>query len=1148
MKNLKPYCLLGVLFSGTLKIVRIMKLTTFLLMISALSVLAGESYSQNKKLNLELKDATVKDVLSGIENQSEFYFLYSEKLIDVNRKVSLNVKDKKIQDVLNELFSGTDVAYTIKDRSIVLSIPEVINDVSNTVWQQATVTGTVTDDNGQPLPGVTVVVKGTTRGTTTDADGDYSLSNVPDDATLQFSFVGMRTQEIEVGDQTVINVTMQVDAIGIEEVVAVGYGTARRKDITGSVSSIDMEDSPLAMTPNINALSSLKGTTPGLNIGTVNTAGGTPSMLIRGQNSISGSNNPLIVLDGVIFLGSISDINPNDIATYDILKDASATAVYGSRAANGVIIITTKKGKTSKPTIRLNTTAGINVWQQKPDVMSPERYLEKRMDRSGVSDPLSIPELKVPEREAYQAGKTNDWIDLGSRIGVNQNYQLSVSGRGEGINYFLSTGYVQQQGVLLGDDFKQVAIRGKITTDITAWLEIGADGSYNYRDYSGLGVNMQSLLRGAPYGDVYVKNWDKKILEKFPTGESITNPLWDTEESIVDDVNHSNFYRLAGYAHIKIPFVEGLSYRLNYVRGNNVNNTERFYYEGYYVNEGYGTVDPVERYGPDALQNKLSSANGYMGRRINYNYVVDNILNFKRQFNDHYIDVTMVATRDYAHNKYIQIDGNDFAANGNTTLGANGLHKADVQSYNITLTEEANIGYLARVSYSFADKYHLTGSFRRDGSSVFGADRKWGNFPSVGFAWTATEEDFFKSVNYLNYLKLKASYGKNGNQGIDAYQTLTTIASGRDGNVMYEFADDPSKVLYGMVISSLGNPELGWETTTSFNGGIESVLYNNRISFNLDFYFSKTFDQLFVRQIPIMTGFSSIRSSMGQVNNRGIEISLTTTNIQQQGFSWKTGLTFWQNRNILDKLYGDDINGDGVEDDDIGNQLFIGKSLGAIYGYEFDGIVQESDTEYMNNTGAEPGQVKFTDISGPSGVPDGLITSDYDRKILGYTKENFRMSLSNTVNYRNFELYVLLSGIFGGGTDNYYMLDNLYAFRMLQQPAQNDWNHPWWTSENKNNSYPSTTYFDDRFAGIQTRSFIRIQDVTISYRFNQGWIKKLNLESFKIYAAIQNLYTFTGWEGGDPEQGNRAMTGTDANNDPINPVPAVYTLGLDISF
>jgi hypothetical protein len=290
-----------------------------------------------------------------------------------------------------------------------------------------------------------------------------------------------------------------------------------------------------------------------------------------------------------------------------------------------------------------------------------------------------------------------------------------------------------------------------------------------------------------------------------------------------------------------------------------------------------------------------------------------------------------------------------------------------------------------------------------------------------------------------------------------------------------------------------------------------------------------------------MTGFSSIKSSMGKINNHGIELSLTTVNVKNQNLMWSSNLTFWQNRNILKELYGDDNNGDGIEDDDIGNSLFIGKSLGAIYGYEADGIVQEDDTEYITTTGAKPGDVRLKDISGPDGVPDGKLSPEYDRKILGYNKENFRLNLSNTFKYKDVECYILISGIFGGGKDNYYILDNQYAFMMNEFSNRTDYNHPYWTPENKNNTYPSTRYYDARYLGIQSRTFVRIQDLTISYSFNQPWVNNRNIQSFKLYAAIQNLYTFTGWDGGDPEEGVRALSKT-------YPVPTTYSIGLDISF
>ena len=1126
-----------------------MKMVWIFVLASALQVAAGntKSYSQATRLNLKMKNASLESVIWSIKKQSEFNFFYNSEDVKEVKNIDVDLKDATAEEILLTVLDGTGLTFDIVHKAIIIREdlrlrPKSMERLDVQQPDGKMLTGTVTDTDGQPLPGVTVILKGTTTGTVTNADGNYSISNIPEDATLVFSFVGMRTQEVVVGVQTSIDVVMEVDAIGIEEVVAIGYGTARRNDISGSVNTVRVEDSPIANAPNINALSALKGVSTGLNVGTINTAGGIPDILIRGQNSISGSNDPLIVLDGSIYLGSFGDINPNDIATFDILKDASSTAVFGSRAANGVIIITTKKGKTEKPTIRLKSSTYINVWQQRgAELESPERYLQRMMDRYDVDDPLDIQVWEDYERKNFLAGKTTDWLDLVSRVGISQNHSLAVSGKGKRMNYYLSTGYVDEKGVIVGDDFQQVTMKVKLDTDITDWLQIGIDGSYSFRDASGLGANLGVAWYMPPYTTLYFDE-ENKILEKYPRDRSLTNPLWNTDKSRVEDLNYQNSYRVNGFIKIDIPYIEGLSYRLNYARGSQLTRTETFYNEGYYVDERFATsFEDDTRYTDEALFNKLSSAQGFMGRTNNYNYVFDNIINYNRQFESHYLDITLVATRDYLQNKYIQINGSNFAANGNTILGANGLHKAEVQNYNISVVERSNIGYLGRISYSFNDRYHLTATYRRDGASVFGVDKKWGDFPSVGLAWTASEENFLQSISFVDYLKFKLSYGKNGNQGISPYGTLSQVNSGRDGGIMYEFGDDPSKVLYGMTISSLGNSELGWETTTSFNTGLESALMDNRMFLNVDVYFSETTDQLFVRNIPIMTGFSSINSSMGQVNNHGIEISLSTVNINNQNLTWKSSLTFWQNRNILDQLYGDDMDGDGVEDDDIGNSLFIGKSLGAIYGYVFNGIVQEDDTEYISNTGAKPGDVKFMDLSGPDGEPDGLISASYDRKILGYTKENFRLNLSNTLNIKDFEFYVLIVGIFGGSKDNFYMLDNQNAFRMGSYGDRTELNIPYWTPENRNDSYPSSTYFDERYMGIQSRTFVKIQDVILSYSFNQPWVKKLNINSLKVYSAIKNLYTFTGWVGGDPEGEVRAMQGT-------YPVPAIYSLGLDIGF
>ncbi len=367
-------------------------------------------------------------------------------------------------------------------------------------------------------------------------------------------------------------------------------------------------------------------------------------------------------------------------------------------------------------------------------------------------------------------------------------------------------------------------------------------------------------------------------------------------------------------------------------------------------------------------------------------------------------------------------------------------------------------------------------------------------------------------------------------------------SSGNDGGIRYEFGDAPSTILFGIAQSNLGSPNLGWETTTAFNGGFQSVWFDGRVALDLDFYFSNTTDQIFVRQIPIMTGFNSIISSLGQVNNKGIEISLRTTNISKNDFSWSSGLIFWQNRNKLTKLYGDDNDGDGQEDDDLANGLFIGKPLFAIYGYEYDGVVQEDDTEYIANTGAIPGDAKFKDLSGPEGTPDGIITADYDRKILGYRQESFRLSFSNTVKYKNFSLYVMLTGIFGGGKDNYYQRENPRHNSFRNRFDTNEIDHDWWTPENKSDYYLRPDFNGNRYLGLQSRGFLRIQDVNLSYTLPKELLSSVSVSSFEVYLSMYNLYTFTGWYGGgDPERGI-------SPDDNVYPVPSIYSLGIKLGF
>ena len=1111
---------------GGRKIGRVMKLTTCFLVLCSCFAFAHQANSQEAKVSLNMQNVQLEKVLDAIEAQTEYLFI-SNRHVDLNQRVSVSVENKPVQEVLETVLSGIGLSFEMEGVNIILTKPEKTLKVYSQ-QDKKTITGTIVDRNGDPVVGANVVEKGTTNGTITDMEGHFSL-NVSYNAIINVTYIGYKSYEFKVGNRNLFDIILEEDTETLDEVVVIGYGTARRKDLTGAISTVKMEDSPLAASFKVNALEALKGVTPGLVIGASNSAGNTPSMLIRGQNSLNGSNDPLIVLDGVIFLGNMGDINPNDIASFEILKDASSSAVYGSRAANGVIVITSKKGKLGKPTITLNTSIGTQVWQQKPNLMDPEEFIEVRKLMMDGADPLDF--LESPEKENYQNGKTTDWLDLVSRNGLTQDYQLSVSGGSEKMNYYISGSYTDQKGVIVGDDYKRFTLRMKVDTDITKWLKIGVDGTYNLTDYSGVAADLQDAMTMSPYGSPY-RDEEKKLLERWPTSQSTANPLWHTDKSIRENVDKDNNFRVLGYAHVKFPFIKGLSYRLNFTGTKDFDITDNFTYEGWYISEG---TSP-DRYSPESVQSLLSKANGSIARGYGTDWVVDNILNYKNQFGKHFVDVTAVYTRDYDYYKTVTAKGSDFASNGNTSLGFNGLSKAAVQTNDISSTKKTNVGYLIRLGYTFDDKYHLTASYRRDGSSVFGVNNKWGNFPSIGVGWTISNEKFMKNIsNYVNRLKLRLSLGKNGNQGIGPYSTLSKINNGPDGGIRYEFSDNPSKILYGMNIAGIGNSLLGWETTSALNVGIDAGFLNDRIALNLDFYFSKTTDQIFDRGIPGMVGFTTIKTSMGQVNNKGVEFTINTTNVKTKDFRWNSSLIFWLNRNILAKLYGEDLDGDGKEDDDIGNSRFIGKSLGAIYGYEAIGIVQEEDEEYIKNVGARPGDVKFRDLDG-----DGYITAENDRKILGYNKANFRLNLANTFSYKNLEVYLLLTGTFGG--NGYYLTSNRRAFiHASSRNNDNGISHPYWTPENRNNEYPSVSYNDNKFLGLQSRAHVRIQDLTFAYRFTQPWVTRIGLSSLKVFASAKNLYTFTGWVGGDPEKGIQARSGT-------YPVPTSYSMGINVSF
>ena len=996
--------------------------------------------------------------------------------------------------------------------------------------QNVSISGKVADANGEPLIGVSILVKGTTTGTMTDIDGNFAL-DVPANSIIEVSSIGFVTQAISIGNQTTFNIVLEEDAELLEGTVVVGYGTVKRTNFTGSVASYSVGDGPVANIPKTSALDMLRGLAPGLQMTQSGVAGAAPSITIRGQKSIGGGSDPLIVLDGVIFKGEINDIDPTTIETMSVMKDATSLASYGSQAANGVIMITTKKGEIGKPTINVKASVSLVEQNYNPDLKTGEEFIELMNARRGEADPKSTVWMTSLERENYEAGRETDWIDYSTQLGVQQEYAANISGGSEGINYMFGVSRSDNTNFIKGNRYIRTTITSRINTNISKNISAGLN--FNWADMRDDGIRGNYSRYYSPF---YSPTYEDGSMRKFiagPDGEAIENPLWATGSGTVDSEYRGTAATIGGNIEVKFPWIKGLSYRLtgNYTLRDF--ETKRFYHGAYFWSI---TDTDLSATGADKY---LGRANGYVNTSKSLAWVLDNILTYTREFGKHYINATLVYTRDSNRRTGQNTSGTDFTSIGNTTLGFYGLTNAVTHKItSITYNLHNDIGYLARVNYSFADKYHFNASFRRDGSSVFGSDRKWGNFPAVGVAWTISDENFMKGTKgWLDYLKVKVSWGLNGNQSLSPYQTLSQMNMGMSGGDVGYFQNTP---IYGQEMTTLGNPLLGWETTQSYNFGFEADFLGRRLHWEVDGYKSITTDQIFNRVIPVMgAGISNQQATMGRVDNWGIESSIRASIVQKRDLRWDATLNFTMNRNKLVELYGDGK-------DDITNNLFIGESLGAIYGYEWDGIVQEEDVEFMKANGRVPGDIKEKDQltidTDGDGVPDqadGIITPD-DRKILGFEKEAFRMSLSTTLTYKGWSLYAIFNGSFSGGRYGKAINNVAHRSNTENMSGLNTVDIPWWTPENKSNEYcrPAVDVNGNLYA-IHNYGFVRLQDLSVSYTAKGNWLKKIGVASAQIFVSGNNLFFIApDWKYSDPEV--RSITSPQLRR--------TYTFGINVRF
>ena len=975
---------------------------------------------------------------------------------------------------------------------------------------EKTITGKVTDlSTGETLPGVNILVKGTTIGTITDVEGNYRLT-APDDAeTLVFSSVGYTSEEVTIGNQTVINLSMSPDIQSLSEIVVIGYGTQRKSDVTGAIAQVSPQKT--ADLPNYSVLQSIQGQVPGINITAPEQSGEDPALNIRGTNSLTAGNNPLVVVDGVIYNGSISDFNPNDIASVDILKDASSTAVFGSRAANGVLLITTKQGTTDEPRFNFNTYVGIQEPVQLIDVLDGPGYERKTADYNEIllgdnpdASPIELTEVEVANRDN---GRQTDWIGQSLQQGVISNYHLDVSGRSEKTNYYLAGTYFNQKGVVVNDDFDRITLNLNLTNYITDWYSISVRSAYSAKDYSGLEASLDQAYRQSPYGD-FLDPDGPGGYAFLPIGDPLgEHPLLIT---LVDNEDKRTSLRGLISSKLEVPFIEGLTWTLNYAANVRENRENTFF-------DNRTTVD-------GQIQNGIAEKESVRF----YDWTLDNILNYRRVFGGkHSLDLTFLLSREYRNLESTFSQSRGLVSQ---SLGYNSIGLGSIQQVRSNFEEQNLIAQMGRLNYSYDGRYAATFTVRRDGFSAFADGNKYGVFPSAAVAWTLSQEPFLQGVNWVDNLKLRVSHGVNGNQAIDRYSSLSQI-----GLNQYVYGNDGGSIAtYNF--STLGNENLTWETTTSTNIGLDFSTLQNRVAVSLNAYLSTTDDLLQARRIPTLSGFSDVLTNIGKMENRGLEIALNYNSASSAIVNWQSGVAFSLNRNEIVSLGGLDADGDGVEDSDIANGWFIGETFNAIFGYQTDGIYQVND-EIPD--GFRPGDFRIVDTD-----EDGAITPE-DRVILGTESPNFLISLSNTLQYKRFSLYVLLNSVVGGG-DNFYVGDN-YETRSVNRRGFTTFSErfnvqdvPYWTPNNPTNDYPRLDYsppFDHPI--LESRSFMRIQDISLSYSFAEAFVERLRIQNLRLYASAKNLYTFTSWSGYNPE------TQTTVQDLPFL---RSFTIGLDFSF
>lgn len=993
------------------------------------------------------------------------------------------------------------------------------------ITQQAKkVSGVVTDSAGEPIPGANVVQKGTTNGTVTDLDGKYTL-DVPNNATLVVSFIGYTTQEVKVGSQSVLNVSLAEEAIGLNEVVAIGYGYVKKKDLTGAVSTVSADDMVMGGTVS-NAAQALQGKTAGVQVSQSSKApGGTISVRVRGSNSISSTNEPLYVVDGFPSSEGLN-INPNDIESMQILKDASATAIYGARGANGVVLITTKRGKAGENKISYSGYMGA----QKID--NPFTFINAK-DYMNLQNAL-YQEIEGQEGNpngAYtpsqlQSDVDTDWLKETTRVGLVHDHNIQFRGGTEKTKVLTSLGFYQQEGVLKNTDFNRISGRINVDQTINDYIKAGATmyahrEQSNYQMYSGSIVNSNVLLSIMDY-DPTVKPYNEDgSYGRVPGGRG-DNPLANLLERKNDMTND----KFNGTAFLEVHPFEGFTAKAT--AGVEL------------LNNFKGTYLPKSTYQGE-IEGGVATTYDFRATR----QVFEGILNYMKTFNNmHDLNVMLGYSYEKYNSEYRQTEAKGFSTD---LFQWNNLSAASTKDIMSNKTENILASFFGRVNYTFKDKYLATVTVRRDGSSRFGVNNHWGTFPSGSLAWRASEEDFIKNLNLFSNLKVRAGYGVTGNERIGDYASYALISTNRitlDGS-----SNKPGTHLNQ---SSPENASLKWETTSQYNVGVDMGFFDNRLSVTLDGYWKKTEDLLLKVSLPYYTGFTSGQRNIGAIQNRGFEIDITSHNLTGD-FTWDTKFNLAVNRNkVLDLGSSTDIyitssKPMGTVSEEAYAVVREGESLGSLFGYKYIGVLQEGET-YAPQPNSKPGDPKFEDVN-----KDGKIDSD-DRTIIGNANPDVIFGLTNNFAWKGFDLSIFFQGSIGND------LLNMTRMNLEWKRTPDALNR--WTPTNTNTDIPRNGFYYSQYGGyindhfIEDASFLCLKNLTLGYTIP---FKKV-VSSCRVYFSAENLFTITGYSGWDPEVDTKANEATQSGGSQqtanagagldFNAYPSTrtYTVGLNITF